>query len=297
MLSMPPTSSTPQAASSPAHATYADALARVHDRIEQAQSDAGLLSPGARDSEPGLTPVRLLLATKTQDAAAVRAAVLADRAVGREPSVLVGENRVQELTAKAPELADLGLTAHLIGPLQSNKVNHALRALAQHGQACIETVDSLTLAEKIGSRVLAAAAEASTGDLPGADGQPSVGTTSEPSTASATLDVYVQVNVSGEESKAGVSPDAAVDLALAIAEVGGLRLCGFMTIGAQSTDEALVRGGFSRLREIRDEVLGSRAPGTRSATELSMGMSRDLEWAVAEGATLVRVGSAVFGAR
>ena len=70
-----------------------------------------------------------------------------------------------------------------------------------------------------------------------------------------------------------------------------------MTIGARSSDEHLVRAGFARLRELRDEVLGSGAPGTSSSTELSMGMSQDLEWAVAEGATLVRVGSAVFGAR
>ena len=291
MLSMPPTSSTPQAASSPAHATYADALARVHDRIEQARSDAGLGSSGVSDSDEATSSVRLLLATKTQDAAAVRAAVQADRAAGRGSPVLVGENRVQELTEKAPALADLGLTAHLIGPLQSNKVNHALRALAQHGRGCIETVDSLALAEKIGSRVLASAAASPAVAQAGGHLEPSA------PPASAVLDVYVQVNVSGEESKAGVSPDAAVDLALAVAEVGGLRLSGFMTIGARSTDEGLVRAGFARLREIRDEVIGSGAHGTQGARELSMGMSQDLEWAVAEGATIVRVGSAVFGAR
>lgn len=283
MLCMLPTPSVP----------FADALARVHDRIEQASTVAG------RDDDR----VRLLLATKTQDAATVRAAVLADRAAGRPSAVLVGENRVQELTAKAPDLADLRLTAHLIGPLQSNKVNHALRALALHGQACIETVDSLALAERLGSRVLAAADEMpreGRTSAPGPDAHTAPDRSSqtpEGGSASALLDVYVQVNVSGEESKAGVSPDGAVDLALAVASVAGLRLCGFMTIGAQSPDEHVVRGGFARLREIRDEVLGSGAPGTGAAAELSMGMSRDLEWAVAEGATLVRVGSAVFGAR
>jgi len=271
----------------------------VHDRIEQARSDAGLGSSGVSTSDEATSSVRLLLATKTQDAAAVRAAVQADRAAGRGSPVLVGENRVQELTEKAPALADLGLTAHLIGPLQSNKVNHALRALAQHGRGCIETVDSLALAEKIGSRVLASAfPQSSSADAQGGDHvdttTPSLG--AEPS-ASAVLDVYVQVNVSGEDSKAGVAPDAAVDLALAVAEVDGLRLCGFMTIGARSTDEGLVRAGFARLREIRDEVIGSGAHGTQGARELSMGMSQDLEWAVAEGATIVRVGSAVFGAR
>lgn len=256
--------------------SLADALARVHDRIERACADAG------RGNEH---EVRLLLATKTQDADDVRAAVLADRAARRTAQVLVGENRVQELTAKAPALADLALTAHLIGPLQSNKVNHALRALAQHRQGCVETVDSLALAEKIGSRVLAAAAGGAEHDGPGSPA------------ASAPLDVYVQVNVSGEESKAGVAPEAAVELALAVAGVAGLRLSGLMTIGARSADEALVRAGFATLRDLRDEVLGSGVAGTGEATELSMGMSQDLEWAVAEGATLVRVGSAVFGAR
>lgn len=270
MLSMPPT-----APSDPTPTpSFADALARVHDRIERARTAAG-----RDDSDGSSDKVRLLLATKTQDADDVRAAVLADRAAGRPGEVLVGENRVQELTAKAPALADLALTAHLIGPLQSNKVNHALRALAQHREACVETVDSLPLAEKIGSRVLTAAAELGS------------------EATSTLLDVYVQVNVSGEEPKAGVSPEAAVELALAVAEVDGLRLSGLMTIGARSSDERLVRAGFARLRELRDEVLGSGAPGTSAATELSMGMSQDLEWAVAEGATLVRVGSAVFGAR
>lgn len=283
MLCMLPTPSVP----------FVDALARIHDRIEQARTAAG------RDDDQ----VRLLLATKTQDAATVRAAVIADRAAGRPSCVLVGENRVQELTAKAPDLADLGLTAHLIGPLQSNKVNHALRALALHGQACIETVDSLALAERLGSRVLAAGSEIPHEGTPSAPGThvhpvPASGPRAPGGrSASALLDVYVQVNVSGEESKAGVSPDGAVDLALAVASVAGLRLCGFMTIGAQSPDEQVVRTGFARLREIRDEVLGSGAPGTGAAAELSMGMSQDLEWAVAEGATLVRVGSAVFGAR
>ena len=77
----------------------------------------------------------------------------------------------------------------------------------------------------------------------------------------------------------------------------GLRLTGFMTIGGRSADEAAVRAGFARLRAVRDQVEGSGAPGTGSAHELSMGMSGDLEAAVAEGATLLRVGTAVFGAR
>ena len=172
--------------------------------------------------------------------------------------MLVGENRVQELVAKGPAL--VGLTAlHLIGPLQSNKVNAALR-----WASCIESVESLDLAERLSAR------------------------TTQP------LDVYVQVNVSGEESKHGVAPHDAVGLAVAVAALPNLQVAGLMTVGARSDDAGVVRAGYALLRSLRDEIL---AAGTQTATGLSMGMSGDLELAVAEGATLVRVGSAVFGAR
>lgn len=221
--------------------------------------------------------VRLLLATKTQPAGLVRRAVEAADSLGlstagTRPHLLVGENRVQELTAKAADLADLGLEMHLIGPLQSNKINHALRALALHGHACVESVDSWALAERLSERVVAEA-------LP------------------APLDVLVQVNVSGEETKSGVAPESASALATAIGGLEGLRLRGFMTIGANTADRSLVRAGFESLRAVRDAVCGSGAAGTAAATELSMGMSRDLEEAVLAGATIVRVGTAVFGAR
>ena len=111
------------------------------------------------------------------------------------------------------------------------------------------------------------------------------------------LDVMVQVNVSGEDSKHGVVPKDAVALATYVAGLDRLRLVGLMTIGANTDDEATVRAGYALLRELRDEVLASGAPGTASATELSMGMSGDLELAVAEGATMVRVGTAVLGER
>src|SRR5690606_41440650 len=94
-----------------------------------------------------------------------------------------------------------------------------------------------------------------------------------------------------------VAPGEAVDLATRVAAVEGLELRGFMTIGAHTDDDDVVRAGFARLREIRDEVLASGAPGTDRASELSMGMSGDLELAVAQGATIVRLGPAVFGRR
>lgn len=230
-------------------AAVADRLARLRARIAAAESAAGR-SPGS---------VRLLLATKTQDAETIRAAVAADDGVPHP--VLVGENRVQELVAKGPALRDLGVTTHLIGPLQSNKVNAALR-----WASCIESVASLDLAERLAARAT-------------------------------DLDVYVQVNVSGEPTKHGVAPSEAADLARAIGALGGIRLAGWMTVGANSLDPHVVRAGYAVLRELRDEVVGSGSPGTADARELSMGMSGDLELAIAEGATIVRVGSALFGAR
>ncbi len=223
-------------------------LARVRARIAAAESAAGR-PPGS---------VRLLLATKTQDAAAVRAALRADAAAAADGAhrVLLGENRVQELVAKAPELTDLAPELHLIGPLQSNKVNAALR-----WASCVQSVDTLALAERLDRRCAA---------------------------TDRTLDVMVQVNVSGESTKSGVAPEDAVELARAVRALDRLRLTGLMTIGAHSPDDARVRAGFARLRSLGAEL------GT---VELSMGMSRDLEAAVAEGATIVRVGTAVFGAR
>jgi hypothetical protein len=104
----------------------------------------------------------------------------------------------------------------------------------------------------------------------------------------------VQVNVSGEATKYGVPPDAAAHLAADVAALPRLRLVGFMTIGANSPDVGLVRAGYARLRHVRDDVVRGGLP---AATELSMGMSGDLEHAIAEGATIVRIGTAVFGPR
>lgn len=251
---------------------------RASDRADRLEPDAALVAArigqvrariAAAESAAGrpVGQVRLLLATKTQPARVVRAAVLAD-AAARDAGApggpaLVGENRVQELVAKGPVLAELGVPAHLIGPLQRNKVVQAVR-----WAACVQTVDSLALAERLAAR-----------------------TTTHP------LAVMVQVNVSGEATKHGVPPAEAVDLACAVAALPGLDLRGLMTIGAHSDDRRTVRTGFALLRRLRDAVRDSGGPGTDRADQLSMGMSADLEDAVAEGATLVRVGSAVFGRR
>lgn len=238
----------PESVPEPVPGPVALRLAALRERVAVAAAAAG------RDAGD----VRILLATKTMPVDVVREAVLAG-------ADLLGENTVQELVAKAPGLADLAPTLHVIGRLQSNKVNLALRYAD-----CVQSVGDLDLAERLSRRCAAVDRD---------------------------LDVMVQVNVSGESSKAGVTPEGALDLAVAVARLPRLRLTGLMTIGAQSRDAGRVAAGFARLRGLRDAVVASGEPGTTDARELSMGMSGDLEIAVAEGATTVRVGTAVFGER
>ncbi|MHB1288984.1 YggS family pyridoxal phosphate enzyme [Georgenia sp.] len=266
----------------------AAALADVRHRIDDAARRAG--------REPG--DVRLLLAVKTQSVDTVRSALDAG-------ADLLGHNRAQELVATGPGLAAPGVPPHemhFIGHLQSNKINQVLR-----WATCVQTVDSLRLA------ALLDAAVARTGGTPGAGGAggtPGAGGPggtaghdgaarqgSDEPDATHPLDVLVQVNTSGEPTKAGVAPAVAADLAAAVGALPHLRLRGFMTIGANTPDVAVVRASYEALATVREQVLAAGHPGTGEARELSMGMSGDLEIAVAAGATLVRVGTAVFGAR
>ncbi len=172
-----------------------------------------------------------------------------------------GESYVQEALAKIEALADLAIEWHFIGPVQSNKT----RALAERF-AWVHGVDRMKIAER-----LAAARPAG---LP-------------------PLDVCVQVNIGGEASKGGVEPGAALALAREVARLPGLRLRGFMAIPPPTADFAAQRAQFAELRRLFEQA---RAAGLDVDT-LSMGMSDDLEAAILEGATLVRVGSAIFGAR
>ncbi len=230
---------------------YAANLTQVRARIHSAEAACGRAGAG----------VRLLVATKFWGPDAVVAAV-------RAGASLVGESRMQELAEKGPALKAAGAKIHVIGQLQRNKAQIAVRYAD-----CVQTVDSLALAERLSRLSLEAERD---------------------------LDVMIQVNVSGEESKAGVTPDEALDLASAVQALPGLTVTGFMTIGLNSREEAPVREGYAALRAIRDKALILSERGTldlSSAWELSMGMSNDLEWAIAEGATMVRVGTAVMGRR
>jgi pyridoxal phosphate enzyme (YggS family) len=173
-----------------------------------------------------------------------------------------GENYVQEATAKMTALADLrDIEWHLIGPLQRNKARAAAMRFAW-----VHTIDGVPIAER-----LSATREARQG----------------------LLDVCVQVNISAETSKSGIAPGDALALARAVASLPRLALRGFMGIAAPTAEVELQRAQFRMLREI---LAAARAEGLMLDT-LSMGMSDDLEAAVAEGATLIRVGSALFGPR
>lgn len=177
--------------------------------------------------------------------------------------VSVGENRVQELAEKRRLWSGPSVEWRLIGHLQGNKVRKALE--------CASTVDSLDSLSLAGS--LARVAEDKKMLLP----------------------VLIEVNTSGEKSKHGVAPsDAAPLLESVMKECPALRVEGLMTVGPLTDDEAEVRRAFALLRKIRDSL--SEAFGLR-LKELSMGMSGDYEWAVQEGSTMLRIGSAIFGKR
>ena len=169
-----------------------------------------------------------------------------------------GENYLQEALNKQAELSDLSLTWHFIGPIQSNKT----RPIAEHF-AWVHSVDRLKIAQRLSAQRPA--------HLP-------------------PLNICLQVNVSGEASKSGCAPEELPALALAVSQLPNLRLRGLMTIPEPTRDVAQQHAACARLRQLRDDL-------NLELDVLSMGMSDDLEAAIAEGATWVRIGTALFGAR
>jgi len=203
--------------------------------------------------------VRLVAVTKTFPATAVIEAFEAGAAI-------VGENRVQEALAKKAELADWtaghgGPEWHLIGTLQKNKARHAVGEFA-----LIHSLDSVELAGEIDKRARA---------------------------RGLVQKVLVEVNVSGEATKHGVRPEAAAGLVAAAAEFPGVEVTGLMCIPPFTDNPEDSRPHYSALKALFDGLNASGA----GLTELSMGMTQDYEVAVEEGATLIRVGTAIFGHR
>lgn len=225
---------------------------------ERYQSVLDRVATAARAAGRAPESVRVLAAVKTQSPEAIAALVDAG-------GTLLGHNRAQELVEVAPALGGLrpgvNLEHHFIGQLQTNKAARVVDLVS-----CVHSVDRMSLAQKLSS-----AAES----------------------RSRTLDVFVQINASGEETKAGAQPDDALRLALDVSALPALRVRGLMTIGANSTDPAVVDRSFAVMQELSRAVVQAGL----HATELSMGMSQDLDAAIAHGATMVRIGSDIFGAR
>jgi PLP dependent protein len=220
-------------------------LARLRERVVRAAERAGRLADD----------IALVAVSKTFPVEAIRAAFEAGLRH-------FGENRVQEMQAKHPNLADLSTSWHFIGHLQSNKARLATQLFDR-----IDSLDSVPLAQKLDS----------------AAGQ-----------LGKRLPVLIEVHVGGEATKNGVSESELPSLAESIATLPHLDLHGLMTVPPYSDDPERARPHFRKLLELRNrlsERLGRRLP------TLSMGMSHDLEVAIEEGATEIRPGTALFGAR
>ena len=202
--------------------------------------------------------VKLLPVSKTHPAGVVAEAA---RLAGWKR---FAENRPQELAAKAETLAGQGLDWVLIGPLQTNKAGLAARHAAQ-----FQALDSLATAAVLDRRLQAAGRG---------------------------MEVMIEVNTSGEAAKHGVAPADALALARGLAPYSALRPVGLMTVALDSRDEQAVRACFARLRTVQQQLRDDGA-GNSAWPELSMGMSGDFAWAVAEGSTMVRIGTAIFGRR
>jgi pyridoxal phosphate enzyme (YggS family) len=242
-----------------AEGDMASKLRAVRERIAAAAHRSSR-DPGA---------VRLVAVSKTKDARAIRDAY----AAGQRD---FGENYAQELVKKAAELADLrDLRWHFIGHLQRNKAKLVARVAS-----VVHTVDSSRLAEELAKRagenpILPPRAFETTG-----------------ATTNGRLPVFVEVNVAGEAQKSGCRPSDLASVLGAIEPLPSLRLVGLMTVPPASDEPAASRRYFEELAALREANGG---PGR--LPELSMGMSHDLEEAVQAGATIVRVGTAIFGER
>jgi pyridoxal phosphate enzyme (YggS family) len=221
------------------------------------QSVRSRLDAAARRASRDPSTIRLIAVSKTFGADHVRAA----HAAGQ---IDFGENKVQEGLQKIGETADMKIRWHLIGHLQSNKAKKAAA-----GFASIHSVDSIELLRKLD------AAAADSGAAP---------------------ELLVQVDLAGEETKFGAAADGARRIVDAAVALRAARVTGLMLIPPWNEDQEQTRPWFTRLRELRDSWLADGVAAA-SLAQLSMGMSHDFEAAIEEGATMIRVGTAIFGKR
>ncbi|WP_213195619.1 YggS family pyridoxal phosphate-dependent enzyme [Cloacibacterium caeni] len=222
------------------------------------QSVLEQINNACKQSNRNPNEVKLLLATKTVPAERIKKALQ----VGH---TLIAENKVQELKEKYEPLKEILHTNHFIGHLQTNKIKDLLR----YNVSCIQSLDRLDLAEKLHQRL---------------------------QYENKTIEVLIQVNTSFEESKFGVQPDNVIELVKQVAQFETLKIKGLMTIGLFSAETEKVRECFKLLKNIQQQIIALNIPNVEMQ-ELSMGMSGDMETAIAEGATIIRVGTAIFGQR
>src|SRR5690554_3224482 len=204
-----------------------------------------------------LSEVKLLLATKTVSVEKIQLAI-------EEGYTLLGENKVMEAQEKHESFKNKNCQWHIIGHLQTNKIKYALKFAD-----VIQSIDRMKLATKLQNRC----------EYDGRE-----------------IDIFIQVNTSYENSKFGISPEGAIEFIKQVSEFPQLHIKGLMTIGLLSSKDEKVRDCFKLLKEIQLKAKALHLPNA-SFDELSMGMSNDLELAIQEGSTMVRVGTAIFGER
>ncbi|MGB1244574.1 MAG: YggS family pyridoxal phosphate-dependent enzyme [Porticoccaceae bacterium] len=215
------------------------------------------LQQAARDAGRNPEDILLLAVSKTRTSAQVRTAMESGLSS-------FGENYLQEAVEKIAQLSNSAISWHFIGPLQSNKT----RQVAEHFD-WVHTVDRLKIAKRLSDQRAP--------DMPA-------------------LNVCLQINIDNESSKSGLSPEQAIEVANSVALLPNLRLRGLMAIPKPSTEPAEQRQPFARLRALLEEI-NTRLDNSQKLDTLSMGMSGDLEPAIYEGATIVRVGTDIFGPR
>lgn len=219
----------------------------INDEIAQAALASG------RSSDE----VRLMAVTKTVESKFINHAI--DRGVN-----LIGENKVQELLLKEPELNLADCKAHLIGHLQSNKVKKIVGKVET-----IQSVDSVSIANEIGKRSVE---------------------------AGVTTKILLEINAGNEESKFGFSRDEVFEKACEISEIKGILIDGLMCVAPICEKEAEIRTIFSNIHRLFIDIAGKKRDNI-NMNVLSMGMSGDYKQAILEGSNLVRIGSAIFGGR
>ena len=248
--------------------SIAENLARIRERIERAASRAG------RPAEK----ITLVAASKRHAPERIREAY---RAGVRH----FGENRVQEWESKCAPLSDLDATWHLIGHLQSNKAARAARLFHN-----IDSVDAVALAERL-ERARKEFTTEGTEDTEKEKAE----WESHVATGNVRLRVLIEVKLDPGPAKSGVREDQVARLVEAVLRLPHLELCGLMGVPPYLDDAEKARPHFRRLRELRDKLRTQFGAGALPV--LSMGMSHDFEVAIEEGATEIRVGTALFGAR